>query len=52
MRKIDPLDIVDLIREGLLARDRELTVRLAHYFFGDAYAVTPKGTSRDKEGSQ
>jgi hypothetical protein len=50
--KVDPLDLVETIREGLLVLDAGLTVRFAHHSFGDTIAVTPKDTPRDKEGRQ
>ena len=50
MCEVDPLDLVETIREGLL--DPDLTVRFAHRSFGDTFTVTPKDTPRDKEGRQ
>jgi hypothetical protein len=41
--EVDPLDLVDTSREGLLVLDPDLTVRFAHRSFGDTFTVTPKG---------
>jgi hypothetical protein len=49
---VDPLDIVAAIRDGLLGRDPDLTVRFAHLSFGDAFTVTPRDTAHETEGSQ
>ena len=49
---VDPLDIVAAIRDGLLGRDPDPTVRLAHLSFGDAFTVTPRDTPHETEGSQ
>jgi hypothetical protein len=48
---VDPLDILETIREVLLVRDPDLTAGLARRSFGDAFTVTPKETSREKVGS-
>jgi hypothetical protein len=48
--EIDPLDLIETIREGVLNPD--LTVRFAHCSFGDKFTVTPKDTPRDKGGPQ
>jgi hypothetical protein len=50
--KIEPLDLRETIREGLLVPDPDLTVRFAHHSFGDTFTVTPKDAPRDKEGRQ
>jgi chemotaxis protein methyltransferase CheR len=42
--EVDPLDIVDTIREGLLVLDPDLTVRFANRTFCDTFAVTPEDT--------
>ena len=42
MRELDPLDIVETIREGLLVLDPDLTVRFVNRSFGDTFAVTPE----------
>ena len=42
MREVDPLDLVETIREGLLVLDPDLTVRFANRSFGDTFAVTPE----------
>ena len=52
MSEVDPLDLVETIREGLLVLDPDLTVRFANRSFGDAFTVTPEDTPRDKEGLQ
>jgi chemotaxis protein methyltransferase CheR len=44
MREIDPLDLVETIREGLLVLDPDLTVRFANRSFGDTFAVAPEDT--------
>jgi PAS domain-containing protein len=43
MPEIDPLDLVETIREGLLVLDPDLTVRFANRSFGDAFTVHPRG---------
>ena len=50
MREVDPLDLVETIREGVLVHDPDLTVRLAHPSFGDTFTVTPKGYPSRKGG--
>jgi hypothetical protein len=50
--EVDPLDLVETIREGLLAREPDLAFRLAHRSFGDTFTVTRKSTPRGKEGWQ
>jgi hypothetical protein len=52
VRDVDPMDIAETIRGGLLVRHRDLTVRFAHRSFGDTFTVTRKGTPRGKEGQQ
>jgi hypothetical protein len=49
---VDLLDILATIREGLLVRDPDLAAGLAYCSFGDAFTVTPRETSREKEGWQ
>ena len=44
MREVDPLDLVETIREGLLVLDPDLTVQFANRSFGDTFAVTPEDT--------
>jgi len=44
MREVDPLDLVETIREGLLVLDPDLTVRFANRSFADTFAVTPEDT--------
>jgi hypothetical protein len=39
MREVDPLDLVETIREGLLVLDPDLTVRFANRSFGETFAV-------------
>ena len=45
--EVDPLDLVETIREGVLVLDPDRTVRFAHRSFGE---FTSKDTPRDKEG--
>ena len=49
---VDPLDIAAAIREGLLVRDPDLAIGLAHRSFGDAFTVNQVDTPREKEGLQ
>src|SRR5580700_1283311 len=42
MREVDPLDLVETIREGLLVLDPDLTVRFANRSFCDTFAVAPE----------
>ena len=44
MSEVDPLDLVETIREGLLVLDPDLTVRFANRSFCDTFAVTPEDT--------
>ena len=44
MTEVDPLDLVETIREGLLVLDPDLTVRFANRSFGRTFAVTPEDT--------
>ena len=44
MSEVDPLDLVETIREGLLVLDPDLTVRFANRSFGRTFAVTPEDT--------
>jgi PAS domain S-box-containing protein len=44
MHEVDPLDLIETIREGLLVLDPDLTVRFANRSFGDTFAVTPEDT--------
>ena len=44
MRELDPLDLVETIREGLLVLDPDLTVRFANRSYGDTFAVTLEDT--------
>ena len=44
MRDIDPLDLVETVREGLLVLEPDLTIRFANRAFCDTFAVTPEGT--------
>ena len=52
MCEVDPLDIVETIREGVLVREPELTGRLGYRCFGDNFTVPPEDTPREKEGLQ
>jgi len=42
--EVDPLDLVETIREGLLVLDPDLTVRFVNRSFGNTFAVTPEDT--------
>ena len=52
MREVDPLDIVETIREGVLVLDPDLTVRFGYRSFGDTFTVSAEDTPREKEGLQ
>jgi hypothetical protein len=47
--EVDPLDLVETIREGVLVLDPDRTDRFAHRSFGE---FTSRDTPRDKEGWQ
>ena len=51
MCDVDPLDILETIRKVPLARDPDLTAGLARRSSADAFTVTPREASREKEGS-
>src|ERR1700692_2356980 len=44
VREVEPLDIVETIREGLLVLEPDLTVRFANRAFCDTFAVVPEET--------
>ncbi len=44
MREVDPLDLVETIREGLLVLESDLTVRFANRSFCDTFEVAPEDT--------
>jgi PAS domain S-box-containing protein len=44
VREVDPLDIVETIREGLLVLEPDLTIRFANRAFCDKFAVAPEHT--------
>ncbi len=44
MREVEPLDIVETIREGLLVLDPDLTIRFANRAFCDTFSVAPEHT--------
>jgi two-component sensor histidine kinase len=44
MREVDPLDLVETIREGLLVLDPDLTVRFANRSFCETFAATSEDT--------
>src|SRR5580704_10667670 len=44
MRDINPLDLVDTIREGILVLAPDLTIRFANRSFYDTFAVEPEHT--------
>ena len=52
MCEVDPLEIVETIREGLLMRGPDLTARLGYCSFGDSFTVLPEDSPREKEGLQ
>ena len=42
MREVDPWDLVETVREGLLVLDSDLTIRFANRSFCDRFAVAPE----------
>ena len=42
MREVDPLDLLETIREGLLVLDPDLTIRFANRAFCDKFSVMPE----------
>jgi len=44
MHDVDPLDIVETIREGVLVVEPDLTIRFANRSFYDTFAVVPEHT--------
>jgi chemotaxis protein methyltransferase CheR len=44
MRGVDPLDLVETIREGLLVLEPDLTIRFANRAFCDTFSVAPDQT--------
>ena len=44
MREVNPLDLVETIREGILVLDPDLTIRFANRSFYDTFAVAPEHT--------
>ncbi len=44
MRGVNPLDLVDTIREGILVLDPDLTIRFANRSFCHTFAVAPEHT--------
>ena len=48
MRQVDPLDILETIREGLLVLDPDLTIRFANRSFCSTFAVAPEDTVGQK----
>ena len=44
MREVDPLDLVETIREGLLVLEPDLTIRFANRSFCHTFAVAPEHT--------
>src|SRR5450759_4572017 len=44
MRDVDPLDLVETIREGLLVLEPDLTIRFANRAFCDTFSVVPEHT--------
>jgi hypothetical protein len=50
--EVDPLNIVETIREGVLVGDPNLTGRLAYRSLGKTFTVLSENTPREKEGLQ
>jgi two-component sensor histidine kinase len=48
VREVDPLDIVETIREGLLVLEPDLTIRFANRAFCDKFSVAPEHTLGQK----
>jgi PAS domain S-box-containing protein len=44
MRNVNPLDLVETIREGILVLEPDLTIRFANRSFYDTFAVAPEHT--------
>ena len=44
MREVDPFDLVETIREGLLVLEPDLTIRFANRSFCNTFAVAPEDT--------
>src|SRR6202521_3511832 len=44
MRDVDPLDLVETIREGVLVLEPDLTIRFANRSFCNTFAVAPEHT--------
>jgi PAS domain S-box-containing protein len=44
MRNVNPLDLVETIREGILVLEPDLTIRFANRAFYDTFAVAPEHT--------
>ncbi len=44
MRDVDPLDLVETVREGLLVLESDLTIQFANRAFCKTFLVTPEGT--------
>ena len=44
MRDVNPLDLVETIREGILVLEPDLTIRFANRSFCDTFAVAPEQT--------
>src|SRR5580704_12472351 len=44
MRDVNPLDLVETVREGILVLDPDLTIRFANRSFYDTFAVAPEQT--------
>jgi hypothetical protein len=52
VREVDPTEIVETIREGVLERDPVLTGQPGSAGFADTFTVIPRDTPREKEGLQ
>jgi PAS domain-containing protein len=42
LRKVNPLDLVETIREGILVLEPDLTIRFANRSFCQTFAVAPE----------
>jgi len=48
MRDVNPLDLVETMRKGILVLDPDLTIRFANRSFYDTFAVAPEHTVERK----
>jgi hypothetical protein len=52
VREVDPLDIVETIREGMPVHDPDQASQLAYRSYRDTFTVFSEDTPREKEGLQ